>query len=482
MSVVVNAHRWIEPGSRDPGEPRAVLEAQRSAFEHHTPTVAERLEALRALEHTIDSRQHDIVAAASEDFGGRAAEETLALEIVPLLTEIRYARRHLKRWVTPRRASVSWPFWPATARIVYQPLGVVGVMSTWNYPFFLGLAPLAGILAAGNHALLKPSELAPASAALIGSIVSETFPSSYVASVRGGADVAADFSALPFDHLLFTGSGRVGRLVMEAASRNLVPVTLELGGKTPAIVHDDYAIEKAATRILTGKLYNAGQTCVAPDYVMVPRGRASDFVTAAKAAIARLYPSLVNSGDYTRIINARHYRRLADLVDDARRRGAEVVEVAPLGDSCDASNRVFPPTLVMNVRDEMAVMEEEIFGPVLPVVEYDTLDEAVAYLRKRPRPLALYYFDTHRGRIREVIERTVSGGVTVNVCLFHVGQPGLPFGGVGASGMGRYHGFDGFQTFSNRKSVLFQPRWSPLALLRPPYGRSTELILRFLLR
>jgi len=437
---------------------------------------------LRSLELAILARQRDIVEAVAKDFGGRPAEETLALEVFPLLNEIRYARRNLKRWMAPQRAGLQWQFWPATARIVHQPLGVVGILSPWNYPFYLTLGPLVGVLAAGNHALLKPSELAPVSAALIASIVSEFFPVEYVAVVAGGVETARKMASLPFDHLVFTGSTRVGKAVMKAASENLVPVTLELGGKSPAIVHGDYPIERAAERILAGKLYNAGQTCVAPDYVLVPRGRRDEFVEAARRIVRRMYPSGFGGRDYTRIINADQYDRLEDLLEDARRRGGEVIALEDEGQWRDLSTRVFPPTLVTNVRDDMAVMQEEIFGPILPIVEYGELRDAIRDVNARPRPLAFYYFDDDRTRVNRVLETVVAGGATVNDCLFHVGHAGLPFGGVGSSGMGRYHGVHGFRTFSNAMGVLRQGRWSPLAALRPPYTERTRRLLRFLLR
>ncbi len=476
-----------ETGDRRPEtavdpEVRGLFDAQRAAFAKQPPSYERRLEALRALDRELTRRQHDIAAAISQDFGGRAAEETLALELLPLLNELRHAVRHLKRWMAPRRARVPWQLWPAHARIVYQPLGVVGVLSTWNYPFFLTLAPLAGILAAGNHALVKPSELAPASAELMRSIIDSIFPPEYVGVITGGPETAAALTQLPLDHLLFTGSTRVGRLVMKAASEHLVPVTLELGGKSPAVVHGDYPLETAATRILAGKLYNAGQTCVAPDYVLVPRGRAEAFIDSARRVVARMYPTFAANGDYTRIVNAHHFRRLTALVDEARRDGATIVEIAARGETYDETNRVFPPTLVTNMRDAMAIMDEEIFGPVLPIVEYETLDEAIAYVNARPRPLAMYYFDNDRRRVNDVLARAVAGGVTVNDCLFHVGATTLPFGGVGASGMGRYHGVHGFRTFSNEKGVLLQRRWSPLAMLRPPYGGRARRLLNLLLR
>jgi coniferyl-aldehyde dehydrogenase len=479
MNSIGNMRRPVPEDSRN--GLRALLEAQRLAFREHPPQYSERLHALRALERVLTARQGDLTAAISKDFGGRAAEETLALEVLPLLNEIRHARRHLKRWMAPHREPVQWQCWPGKARTIHQPLGVVGIVSPWNYPLLLSLAPLTGALAAGNHVLLKPSEAAPATAKLIQSMVSELYEPDYVRVITGGVDTAAEFVRLPLDHLLFTGSARVGKLVMQAASENLVPVTLELGGKSPAIVHSEYPVQRAADRILTGKLYNAGQTCVAPDYVLLPHHHRDEFVDAAQRAIAGMFPALVNNQDYTRIINAQHHRRLADLVDDARNLGAQVIEVNPAGEACDGMNRVFPPTLVTNVREDMALMQEEIFGPVLPIVEYRSVEEAFAYVNARPHPLALYYFDNDRHRIDDMLRLTYAGGVTVNDCLFHVAQTSLPFGGVGPSGMGRYHGFDGFQTFSNRKGVFVQARRSAIALLRPPYSERTRQIIKFLI-
>ena len=461
---------------------KALLETQRCAFAARPPRYSERIDALRKLEGAMLKRQDDIIAAISDDFRGRAREETLALELFPLLYEIRYACRHLKRWMAPRRVPVQWQFWPGKARVFYEPLGVVGILSSWNYPLYLTLAPFTGALSAGNHVLLKPSELAPATAELMKAIVSDLYPPEYVSVIIGGPETAADFVRLPLNYMLFTGSSRVGKLVMKAASENLVPVTLELGGKSPAAIHPTYPLRKAAERILVGKLYNAGQTCVAPDYVLVPPHQRDEFVNAAQTTIARMYPSLVNNPDYTRIVNASHYQRLVALVEDARCRGARIIEINPAGETCNVTNQVFPPTLVTNVRDDMAIMQEEIFGPVLPIVDYGSVEEAVRYINERPHPLAFYYFDDDKQRARDVVSRTVAGGATVNDCIFHAGQVTLPFGGVGPSGMGRYHGFDGFQTFSNKKSVFFQKKWSALALLRPPYSVRTRRILNILLR
>jgi coniferyl-aldehyde dehydrogenase len=267
---------------------------------------------------------------------------------------------------------------------------------------------------------------------------------------------------------------------MKAAAENLTPVTLELGGKSPALVHPDYPLESAAERILTGKLYNAGQTCVAPDYLLIARTRVADFLRMAPGIVAKMYPALAANAEYTRMIDGRQYRTLAQMVADAQQKGAKVVQINPANETCNEENRVFPPTLLVGVGDNMTVMKEEIFGPLLPVVAYETLDDAIAYINARPHPLALYYFDSNNARVQDVLRRTTAGGVTVNDCIFHVGQPRLPFGGIGASGMGHYHGYHGFETFSNKKGVFIEGRWTPLSLLRPPYGSVARRILRFL--
>ena len=364
--------------------------------------------------------------------------------------------------------------------MTYRPLGVVGIISPWNYPIFLSMGPLVGALAAGNHVMLKPSEFAPATSQLTQSMMAELYPADYVSVELGEASAGAEFGGLPFDHLLFTGSTRVGKLVMRAASENLTPVTLELGGKSPALIHPSYPLGRAAARIAMGKLYNAGQTCVAPDYLLLPHEHKDQFLSEYRRAVESLYPRLVDSKDYTRIITERHYHRLAGLVEDARQKGAEVLQINPAKEACNPANRVFPPTLLWNVADTMPVMQEEIFGPLLAIVLYRKREEAIEYVNARPHPLALYYFDHSGTRIREVLEQTAAGGVTVNDCIFHVGQANLPFGGVGPSGMGRYHGFNGFETFSHKQGVFVQGRWSSLSLLRPPYGQRARWILRFL--
>jgi coniferyl-aldehyde dehydrogenase len=470
------------PAPEAHSELRALLALQRAAFADGAPDYDRRMQALATLRDAVLAHRDALVEAVSEDFGGRAVEETLLLEIFPLLDEIRNARRHLKRWMKPRAVRPAWFLLPGRARVQYQPLGVVGVIGAWNYQLLLALSPIVGALAAGNHVMVKPSEITPRTAALIADILAERFPREYVAAVTGEADVAAAFAALPFDHLIFTGSTRVGKLVMRAASEHLTPVTLELGGKSPVILHRDAPLPRAADRIMTGKLYNAGQTCVAPDYALVPRDRVEEFVREVRRASVARYPRLVDTRDYTRIVTHQHWERLRALAADARARGARVEVVNPAGEDFPPEAKVFPPTLVLDPTDDMAVMQEEIFGPILPVVPYDTLDEAIAYVNARPRPLALYYFDTDRGRIERVLARTTSGGAAVNDVLLQLAQDNLPFGGVGPSGMGHYHGFDGFETFSKKKGVFLQSRFATGGMLRPPYTARTRALLQRLLR
>lgn len=458
-----------------------MLTAQRSAFAHQPPDAQRRIRALRALLKALRERREEFVQAISEDFGGRARQETLLLEVFPLVDTIRHAIRHLPQWMRPRPAAAGWQFLPGRARVVYQPLGVVGIIGAWNYPLLLSLSPVVSAMAAGNHIMLKPSELAPRTADLLTRLISDLFPADYVTVVAGGPETGAAFAALPFDHLLFTGSSRVGKLIMRSASDHLTPVTLELGGKSPALVHPDFPAHTAAARIMAGKLYNAGQTCIAPDYVLVDAGAREEFVRLASEAVTAMYPRLVANADFTRIINREHYRRLRGLVEDAAIQGAAMLEVNPAREAANEQNRVFPPTFLWNVSGQMAVMREEIFGPVLPVVTYRTLDEAIEYVNARPRPLALYYFDHNSKRVEAVLARTTSGGVTVNDTILHIAQNDLPFGGVGPSGMGSYHGFDGFQTFSKKKGVFLQSRFTTLGLLRPPYSALARRVTDFLI-
>ena len=462
--------------------PHELFATQREAFRAAQPDYAKRWNALDLLEKTVVGNQNEIVRATDADFGGRARQETLLLELAPLLDSIRHAKRHLAAWMKPRKVSAGIQFFPAAARILCQPLGVVGIIGAWNYPTFLTLSPLVDALAAGNHVLLKPSELAPRTAELLRQLIASIFPREYIAVVTGDEKTAAAFASLPFDHLLFTGSTRVGKLIMRAASEHLTPVTLELGGKSPAIVHPEFPLKTAVARIVMGKLYNAGQTCLAPDYVLVHESQLNAFVESAREVARSLYPTWSDNADYTRIINRSHFDRLARHVDDASARGAQVVPLGENTEGCNSANRVFPPVVLLNVDDTMLVMQEEVFGPILPILTYRHLDDALKYVNDHPRPLALYYFDHNARRVARVLKSTVSGGVTINDVIYHIAQNNLPFGGVGPSGIGHYHGRAGFETFSKQKGVLIQSRFSTLRFLRPPYGQFVERVIRFLLR
>ncbi|MBI4987608.1 MAG: coniferyl aldehyde dehydrogenase [Rhodocyclales bacterium] len=436
---------------------------------------------LDALERLIRENQTAIAEAIRGDFGNRSLHETQLLELFPSFEAIRHARRHLKSWMRPERRAVSMWFLPGRARVLHQPLGVVGVIVPWNYPLLLAVGPLVAALAAGNRVMVKMSEYTPATSDLFARLVVKYFSDDEVAVVQGDAGVAQAFARLPFGHLLFTGSTKVGYSVMRAAADNLTPVTLELGGKSPAILGPDYSMEKFAERVMVGKTMNAGQTCIAPDYVLVPAGQAREFIAAARKVVDACYPDILRTPDYSSIVGERHYRRLLGLVEDARGQGAEVVPLSAAAEP-DAATRRIPPVALLNVGADMQVMQEEIFGPILPVVGYRDLDEAIAYVNARPNPLALYYFDHDRGRIEHVLEQTLSGGVTINDTLLHIAQDSLPFGGVGESGKGHYHGFEGFEAFSKKKAVFFQSRVNGMRLFKPPYGKVFERMVSLLIR
>jgi coniferyl-aldehyde dehydrogenase len=443
------------------------------------PAWAVRRDRLRRLQALLRRHAAEFAEAIDADFGGRPPPETGLLELVPSLTGIADALRHGKRWMRPRRAAVSLWFLPARAHVLPQPLGVVGIIAPWNYPLALAAAPLTAALAAGNLAMVKLSEYTPTFAAVFAQRMAQVFASDEVAVVQGGADVAAAFAALPFDHLLFTGSTAVGRQVMAAAAANLTPVTLELGGKSPAVIAPGYDLRHAAQRIVYGKLLNAGQTCIAPDYVLLPRGQEAAFLDACRAAAQQLYPLGLRSPDYASIIDHRQYSRLLSLLGEARASGARV---HPLFDGLQADDlrHRLAPALVRDAPSTVRLMSEEIFGPILPVVTYDDIEQAIDLVRSQPRPLALYWFDRNRRRIHDALLRTHAGGVTVGDTLLHFAQDSLPFGGVGTSGMGHYHGRWGFDTFSKLKPVLLQSRLSGIGLAAPPYGPRTRWLMKLM--
>jgi coniferyl-aldehyde dehydrogenase len=481
-----------EPTSRDASKSRAadkapdlvatlarLKAAQRKAG---SPSAAQRIASLDRLERAVLSRQDAIADAINKDFGSRSKHETVAAEIFVIVSELRHAKAHLRDWMRPQAREAGLAFMPAAAEVVFQPLGVVGIIAPWNYPVQLALAPLAGALAAGNRAMIKPSELVPRTGEVLRALLADAFPEDQVAVVTGGPDVGEEFSRLPFDHLVFTGSTRVGKVVMRAAAENLVPVTLELGGKSPVIVGSDISARSAADKIMTGKCFNAGQTCVAPDYAMVPRGMLADFVAACEASVTKMYPTLASNADYTSIVSDRHYARLRGYLDEAKSRGAKIVEINPAKEALEPAQRKLAPTLVLDPPEDLALMQEEIFGPILPVKTHGDLGEAIDYVNDHPRPLALYFLGHDDDETERVVSQTIAGGMCINETVLHVGVADLPFGGVGPSGMGHYHGQEGFETFSKKKGILRQSRLAGSVLLRPPYGKPLELLLKLLMR
>jgi coniferyl-aldehyde dehydrogenase len=479
----MNPHPFaVTPLSAAPADPLlTLLRAQQAAFQlDMSPSLAVRLDRLRRLNRLVESHAKEFSAAISSDFGTRSAVEIRITETLFLQSGIRHAVRHLSRWMKPRRVPTALAYRPGKSMIWRQPLGVVGIISPWNYPLQLALAPLIGALAAGNRAMLKPSELTPAFSRALADRVGATFAADEVCVVTGEASVGKHFAALPFDHLVFTGSTAVGREVALAAARNLTPVTLELGGKSPAIIDPSCDIAGVIDRIAWGKLINAGQTCIAPDYMLVPRADVDRFVELLRGSMMRLYPKFRSNPDYSGIISDRHLRRLHELIEDARAHGATVIDIEPASPA--AAGRQLPPTLLLDVTDSMRVMAEEIFGPILPIIPYDTLAEALAYINQRERPLALYWFGQNSAARNQVLAGTIAGGVSVNDTLLHIAQEGLPFGGVGASGQGHYHGEFGFRQFSKEKPVFIQSRFSGGGIIRPPYKPSIETVLSWLSR
>ena len=451
-----------------------LFHVQRAAFDgERFPDLAIRQDRLRRLLRLVSDDEQAWVQAIASDFGHRSSHETRLAECYIVAASARQALRQVARWMRPRYVATPVHLWPARSMVVRQPVGVVGVISPWNYPLQLALAPVVSALAAGNRVLLKPSELTPALAELLEHRVRTYFREDEFAVIRGDAALGAAFSAMPFDHLFFTGSTAVGRQVARAAAENLTPVTLELGGKSPALFDTDADLALVAPRLVSGKLLNAGQTCIAPDYAMVPAAQCSALVAELRAAVTSLYPALDDTSDYTAIVNERHYRRLQALIDDARGKGAEIIILG----TADERRRRLPPTLVVGADASMAIMQEEIFGPVLPIETYDGLEQAIERINGRPRPLAFYYFGNDAARRRRVLQQTVAGGVTVNDTMLHFAHEGLPFGGIGPSGVGAYHGERGFLTFTHEKPVLVQSRWAFTHLLQPPYGPTFEKVL-----
>jgi len=458
-------------------EMRRLYDVQRAAAAITPPDLQSRLESLRRLASTLGRNSPAIAEAISEDFGNRSPYETFLLELVPVQNAIRHARQHLSKWMRPERRFVATTFKPAKAWIQYQPLGVVGIISPWNYPFSLAVLPVVDALAAGNRVLLKPPELTPRFSSLLKQLLAEIFPEAELAVVLGGPKVAEEFCRLPLDSLAFTGSTAIGRRVMALAAENLTPVTLELGGKSPALVGPDYDIRAAARDIAFGKLANSGQTCIAPDYALVPEALVRDLGKAVVAEAERLYPSIATNPNYASIVSDRHYDRLRGAIEEARANGAEVLSHS---DQTAGVERKIEPTVVLHPPPECVLMREEIFGPVLPVIGYKTLNDAIAFINARERPLALYCMTQKREYREAVLQRTISGGVTINGTFLHNAQEDLPFGGVGKSGIGAYHGIVGFRRFSHARAIHQVRVLNVLHFLSPPYTWISRQVIRWL--
>jgi coniferyl-aldehyde dehydrogenase len=447
---------------------RALLDAQRLAYRKDPmPSAQERIDRLQALKRMLLDNRAELTAAMDEDFSARAPVESRLAEFFPSVQGITYLCKKLTGWMKPEKRHLSLLMQPGKAQVHYQPVGVVGIMVPFNYPIFLAAGPLSTALAAGNRAMIKMPEATPRTSALFAKLIADTFSPDLITVVNGGPEVAATFSTMPYDHLLYTGSGAVGKHVMRAAAENLTPVTLELGGKSPVIVGDDFAIADAADRICYGKSMNAGQTCVAPDYIFVPRAKVDEFTTAYKESFNRFYPSLSNNPDYTGVISDRHSSRIQGWIKEAGEKGATIIPMTDevIGDD----TRRTVPVLLTNTDESMAIRQEEIFGPALLVLPYDSLDEAIDYINDRDRPLALYYFGFDTAAQQRILHETHSGGVVFNEVMFHVAVDDLPFGGIGPSGMGHYHGKEGFLTLSKPKAVLYKPKFNGMKAMYPPY-------------
>jgi coniferyl-aldehyde dehydrogenase len=461
-----------------------ILDAQKAAhLREGAPTAERRIDWLDRCIGLLVDNQVEIADALNTDFGARSKDATGLTDIAGSIGPLKYAKENLAKWMRPEKRKTTpaiLGLFGAKAEVQYQPKGVIGVISPWNFPVNLTFAPLAGILAAGNRAMIKPSEFTPVTSELMKTMFAKVFSEEEIAVITGGPEVGQAFTSLPFDHLVFTGATSVARHVMRAAAENLVPVTLELGGKSPVILSRGADMATAAARIMNGKTLNAGQICLAPDYVLAPADQIDSFVAEAKAAVARTFPTLKDNPDYTAVVAQRHYDRIKGHVDDARAKGATIVEINPAGeDLSQQEHRKIAPTLILNPTDDMTVMQDEIFGPVLPVKTYGKVEEAVHYINGRDRPLGLYWFGTDTAERDMVLNRTTSGGVTVNDVIFHVAQEDLPFGGVGPAGMGSYHGRDGFLEFSHKKAVFQQLKKdiAPMLALRPPYGAAIRKYL-----
>ncbi|HAY05715.1 MAG TPA: coniferyl aldehyde dehydrogenase [Hyphomonas sp.] len=473
-------------GTTDSGM-RSLLDRQKAAhLRDGIPSAAKRIEWLDKSIDLLFTHGDALNEAMCADFGHRSKDQSNLTDIAGSIGALKFAKANLAKWMRPEKRKVEFPLGllGSKAELQFQPKGVIGVISPWNFPVNLTFTPLAGVFAAGNRCMIKPSEFTEATSELMKSLIAKYYSPEECVVVTGGPEVGGEFTRLPFDHILFTGATSIAHHVMRAAADNLVPLTLELGGKSPVILGRSADMQKAANRIMAGKTLNAGQICLAPDYAFVPKEKTQDFIGAATRAVETMYASgLKDNDDYTSVINQRHYDRIMGYVEDAKAKGAQVLEINPKSENfAQQPHHKIPPTLIIDPTDDMKVMQDEIFGPILPVKSYGDAKDAVAYINAHPRPLGLYYFGEDQAERELVLNNTTSGGVTVNDVIFHVAQEDLPFGGVGPSGMGHYHGREGFETFSKLRPVFHQAPVSALKFFGPPYGARMDALLKFLMK
>ncbi len=464
---------------------KATLQAQREAYMQEGVVTAEtRIDRLQRAVDALVKYQDKAVEALNADFSCRPREITLLTDVGAGIAPLKHAIKHVRKWMKPEKRPTMFPLGllGGRSRIEYQPLGVVGVIAPWNFPVNMVFSPLAQVLAAGNRAMIKPSEFTPATSEVISEMIAEAFDPKEVAVFTGGPEAGQAFSALPFDHMIFTGATSIARHILAAASQNLVPVTLELGGKSPVVISRSADIEKSLGRIMVGKTMNAGQICLAPDYLLVPEEKLHDVIEAAQKAVAEMFPKILDNPEYTSVVNDRHFQRLTGYLEEAEARGQQVIPCNPAGEdfASQQGTHKIPPTLVPEPAEDLKMMEEELFGPVLPIRTYKNFEDTIDYINSKPRPLAAYYFGEDKAEEEAFTSRTTSGGVCINDVIMHVMQEELPFGGVGPSGMGAYHGFKGFQTFSHAKSIYSQAKLDVAKLggMAPPFGKATEKTIK----
>ena len=485
----MNAPEQLSPQADIEEQMTATLQMQRDSYLKEGIVTAEtRIDRMQRAVDAMIKHQDRAVEALNTDFSCRPREITLLTDLGAGIAPLKHAIKHVRKWMKPQKRPTTFPFniIGGRSRVEYQPLGVVGVIAPWNFPINMVFAPLAQVLAAGNRAMIKPSEFTPATSEVINDMITEAFSPEEVSVYTGGAEVGQAFSALPFDHMIFTGATSIARHILTAAAQNLVPVTLELGGKSPVVVSRSADIEKAVSRIMVGKTMNAGQICLAPDYLLVPEEKLHEVIAAAQSSVEEMFPTLLNNPQYTSVINERHYQRLNGYLAEAAERGQKIITINPANEDFDSQQGTYkiPPTLIPEPAEDLKMLEEELFGPILPIRTYKHFEETIDYINSKPRPLAAYYFGDDKAEEAALTNRTTSGGMCINDVVMHVAQEELPFGGVGPSGMGSYHGYEGFKTFSHAKSIYSQAKLDVAKLggLKPPFGKSTESTIKMQLK